>query len=93
MAALAPTDRRRLDVPPELESREPPWVALLSRLGFMRIELDRPTSGPGFRLRPRCPELRTNNMQTHAVRNDGDVDRIHLIFELFDPDQPLDVPA
>ena len=28
-------------------------------------------------------------MQMHAVRNDGDIDRIHLIFELYDPDQPV----
>ncbi|HEY2033952.1 MAG TPA: aspartyl/asparaginyl beta-hydroxylase domain-containing protein [Rhizomicrobium sp.] len=30
-----------------------------------------------------------NNMGVHAVRNDGADDRIHLIFEYFDADQPL----
>jgi Aspartyl/Asparaginyl beta-hydroxylase len=29
-----------------------------------------------------------NNMGVHAVENRGDCDRIHLIFEYFDPDQP-----
>jgi hypothetical protein len=29
-----------------------------------------------------------NNMAVHAVRNDGDTDRIHLIFEYYDADQP-----
>ncbi len=29
-----------------------------------------------------------NNMGVHAVRNDGDTDRIHLIFEYYDMDQP-----
>ncbi len=29
-----------------------------------------------------------NNMAVHAVRNDGDSDRIHLIFEYYDADQP-----
>jgi hypothetical protein len=30
-----------------------------------------------------------NNMGTHAVRNDGTTNRIHLIFEYFDPGQPV----
>jgi len=30
-----------------------------------------------------------NNMGTHAVRNEGTTNRIHLIFEYFDPDQPV----
>ena len=30
-----------------------------------------------------------NNMDTHAVENAGDTDRIHLIFEYYDRDQPL----
>lgn len=30
-----------------------------------------------------------NNICTHAVRNDGATNRIHLIFEYFDPDQPV----
>lgn len=29
-----------------------------------------------------------NNMTRHAVRNDGPTDRIHLIFEYYDVDQP-----
>lgn len=29
-----------------------------------------------------------NNMTLHAVRNDGAADRIHLIFEYYDKDQP-----
>ena len=29
-----------------------------------------------------------NNLGPHAVRNDGDSDRIHLIFEYYDADQP-----
>ena len=29
-----------------------------------------------------------NNMDVHAVENGGDTDRIHLIFEYFDLDQP-----
>ncbi len=29
-----------------------------------------------------------NNMAVHAVRNGGDSDRIHLIFEYYDADQP-----
>ena len=32
--------------------------------------------------------VEVNNLGTHAVRNAGDTDRIHLIFEYFDPDQP-----
>ncbi len=31
-----------------------------------------------------------NNAGVHAVRNDGDCDRIHLIFEYYDVDQPID---
>ena len=30
-----------------------------------------------------------NNLGLHAVRNDGDTQRIHLIFEYYDLDQPL----
>jgi len=30
-----------------------------------------------------------NNLGPHAVRNDGDTHRIHLIFEYFDKDQPV----
>jgi len=35
-----------------------------------------------------------NNLGTHAVSNDGDSERIHLIFEYYDMDQPswLDAP-
>ena len=32
--------------------------------------------------------VEVNNMGTHAVRNEGDADRIHLIFEYYDLDQP-----
>jgi aspartyl/asparaginyl beta-hydroxylase (cupin superfamily) len=32
--------------------------------------------------------VEVNNMDSHAVRNDGDSDRIHLIFEYYDLDQP-----
>jgi len=39
--------------------------------------------------------VEVNNLGLHAVRNDGDSDRIHLIFEYFDRDQPswLDGPT
>nr|WP_255783968.1 aspartyl/asparaginyl beta-hydroxylase domain-containing protein [Lysobacter chinensis] len=32
--------------------------------------------------------VEVNNMGVHAVQNAGDTDRIHLIFEYFDLDQP-----
>lgn len=32
--------------------------------------------------------VEVNNLGPHAVRNDGDTDRIHLIFEYYDVDQP-----
>ena len=32
--------------------------------------------------------VEVNNMGVHAVRNDGSTDRIHLIFEYYDIDQP-----
>ncbi|WP_330946718.1 aspartyl/asparaginyl beta-hydroxylase domain-containing protein [Thermomonas sp. LB-4] len=32
--------------------------------------------------------VEVNNLGPHAVRNDGDTDRIHLIFEYYDADQP-----
>lgn len=32
--------------------------------------------------------VEVNNLGPHAVRNGGATDRIHLIFEYFDPDQP-----
>jgi len=35
--------------------------------------------------------VEVSNMAVHAVENNGDTDRIHLIFEYFDADQP--VPA
>ena len=37
---------------------------------------------------PEGEAAEVNNMSVHAVKNDGDTDRIHLIFEYFDPDQP-----
>ncbi|HWA29875.1 MAG TPA: aspartyl/asparaginyl beta-hydroxylase domain-containing protein [Rhizomicrobium sp.] len=47
-----------------------------------------------FYLAPNVYHLKTgiayevNNMGVHAVRNGGDTDRIHLIFEYFDTEQP-----
>ena len=32
--------------------------------------------------------VEVNNLGLHWVRNDGDTDRIHLIFEYYDADQP-----
>ena len=32
--------------------------------------------------------VEVNNLAPHAVRNDGETDRIHLIFEYYDADQP-----
>ena len=32
--------------------------------------------------------VEVNNMGVHSVRNEGDTDRIHLIFEYYDLDQP-----
>lgn len=43
--------------------------------------------GVGYHL-PEGEAAEVNNMSVHAVKNDGDTDRIHLIFEYFDPDQP-----
>ena len=37
---------------------------------------------------PEGEAVEVNNMGTHAVDNRGDTDRIHLIFEYYDPDQP-----
>lgn len=37
---------------------------------------------------PAGEAFEVNNMAVHAVRNDGDSDRIHLIFEYYDADQP-----
>jgi len=39
--------------------------------------------------------VEVNNLGPHAVRNNGDTDRIHLIFEYYDTEQPswLDAPA
>ena len=37
---------------------------------------------------PEGEAIEVNNMGVHAVANDGDTDRIHLIFEYFDPTQP-----
>jgi hypothetical protein len=38
---------------------------------------------------PEGEAVEVNNMGVHAVRNDSDRDRIHLIFEYYDPDQPV----
>lgn len=43
--------------------------------------------GTGYHL-PEGEAAEVNNMGVHAVTNAGDTDRIHLIFEYFDPDQP-----
>lgn len=43
--------------------------------------------GIGYHL-PEGEAAEVNNMGVHAVKNAGDGDRIHLIFEYFDPDQP-----
>jgi hypothetical protein len=37
---------------------------------------------------PEGEAVEVNNLGIHAVRNDGATDRIHLIFEYFDRDQP-----
>jgi hypothetical protein len=44
--------------------------------------------GVGYRM-PEGEAFEVNNMGVHAVENAGDGDRIHLIFEYYDPDQPL----
>ncbi len=46
--------------------------------------------GRGYQMRE-GEAFEVNNMAVHAVTNRGTTDRIHLIFEYFDPDQP--VPA
>lgn len=43
--------------------------------------------GVGYHL-PEGEAAEVNNMGVHAVKNAGDGDRIHLIFEYYDPDQP-----
>jgi len=43
--------------------------------------------GTGYHL-PEGEAAEVNNMGVHAVKNDGDTDRIHLIFEYYDADQP-----
>ena len=48
----------------------------------------------GFYIEPRTyhfpvgEAVEVNNLDVHAVKNEGDSDRIHLIFEYYDPDQP-----
>lgn len=37
---------------------------------------------------PEGEAVEVNNLGIHAVNNDGDSDRIHLIFEYYDTDQP-----
>lgn len=37
---------------------------------------------------PVAEAVEVNNLGPHAVRNDGPTDRIHLIFEYYDADQP-----
>ena len=43
--------------------------------------------GVGYHL-PEGEAVEVNNMAVHAVTNGGDEDRIHLIFEYYDLDQP-----
>ena len=43
--------------------------------------------GVGYHL-PEGEAAELNNMGVHAVKNDGETDRIHLIFEYYDADQP-----
>ena len=43
--------------------------------------------GVGYHF-PEGGAVEVNNMATHAVENAGDSDRIHLIFEYYDLDQP-----
>jgi hypothetical protein len=43
--------------------------------------------GIGYHL-PEGEAVEVNNMGVHAVQNAGDADRIHLIFEYYDADQP-----
>lgn len=44
--------------------------------------------GVGYRM-PEGEAFEVNNLGVHAVENGGDSDRIHLIFELFDPTQTV----
>jgi hypothetical protein len=42
---------------------------------------------------PEGEAFEINNLGVHAARNDGDCDRIHLIFEYYDLDQPVTAAA
>lgn len=48
--------------------------------------------GIGYRM-PEGEAFEVNNMGVHAVENAGDSDRIHLIFEYYDPAQPVPAKA
>lgn len=48
--------------------------------------------GVGYRM-PEGDAFEVNNMGVHAVQNAGDSDRIHLIFEYYDPDQAVPAAA
>ena len=48
--------------------------------------------GTGYRM-PEGEAFEVNNMGVHAVENNGDSDRIHLIFEYYDLDQPVTAAA
>lgn len=50
------------------------------RVGFL--------SGGSVHHFPEGCAVEVNNLGLHAVQNDGDTDRIHLIFEYYDADQP-----
>ena len=46
-----------------------------------------PVDGVGYHF-AEGEAVEVNNMGLHAVENRGETDRIHLIFEYFDLDQP-----
>lgn len=48
--------------------------------------------GVGYKM-PEGEAFEVNNMGVHAVENNGDGDRIHLIFEYYDLDQPVNAAA
>jgi aspartyl/asparaginyl beta-hydroxylase (cupin superfamily) len=48
--------------------------------------------GIGYRM-PEGEAFEVNNMGVHAVENNGDSDRIHLIFEYYDLDQQVTAAA
>ena len=73
------------------------YAAAMIALGFY-FSRRATRSADGFLIGERVyhlPEGRAvevNNLGRHAVRNDGATDRIHLIFEYYDDDQPAPPP-